>query len=105
LLSILESPEFIRGEYVKGSNPITYRGNGKIFKASSRVAVPDVSILGDIARIAFYMRDTYGVAYSKRQSEVFNEWHKQDAVSDEEILLNQRIKKTQGIGNPYALRN
>ncbi len=86
-----------------GSKPITYRGNGKTFKVSSRVAVPDITIRGDIARVAFYMRDTYGVSYSKRQSEVFNEWDKQDAVSEEEVLLNQRIKKVQGVGNHYVL--
>jgi len=51
--------------------------------------VPDISIRGDIARVAFYMRDTYGVTYSKRQASLFNEWDKQDAVSEDEVLLNK----------------
>lgn len=55
-------------EKLSGSKPITYRGNGKEFKVASRVAVPDISIRGDIARVAFYMRDTYGVTYSRRQT-------------------------------------
>jgi deoxyribonuclease-1 len=90
-------------EQLSGSKPSTYRGNGKQFKVSSRVAVPDISIRGDIARVAFYMRDTYGVTYSKRQEAIFNEWNKQDAVSAEEILLNKQIKKVQGTGNHYVL--
>ncbi len=83
---------------------MTYRGNGKIFKVSSRVAIPDISIRGDIARVAFYMSETYGVTYSKRQSELFNEWDKQDAVSKDEVLLNEKIIKVQGVGNHYVLK-
>ncbi len=86
-----------------GSKPMTYRGNGKVFKVSSRVVIPDISICGDIARVAFYMQDIYGVTYSKRQAQLFTEWDKQDAISEEEVLLNQRIKKTQGIGNHHVL--
>lgn len=89
---------------LSGSNPVTYRGNGKTFKVSSRVVIPDISIRGDIARVAFYMRDIYGVTYSYRQVAIFNEWDKQDAVSEEEILLNARIMKVQGKGNHYVLK-
>ena len=90
-------------EVLSGSKPSTFRGNGKEFKVSSRVAVPDASIRGDIARVAFYMRDTYGVTYSKRQAAIFKEWDKQDAVSEAEILLNKQIKKVQGVGNHYVI--
>jgi endonuclease I len=34
---------------------------------------------------------------------VFDEWHKQDAISEEEALLNQRIKKVQGVGNHHVM--
>ena len=90
-------------DILSGKDPVTYRGNGKTFKISSRVAVPDQSIRGDIARVAFYMRDTYGVSYSKRQAKLFDEWHQQDPLSEEEMLLNKRIIKVQGAGNNYAL--
>jgi deoxyribonuclease-1 len=40
-------------EKLSGSKSITYRGTGKEFKVASRVAVPDISIRGDIARVAF----------------------------------------------------
>ncbi len=75
-----------------------------MFKVSSRVAIPDISIRGDIARVAFYMRDTYGVTYSKRQASLFNEWDRQDSVNEEEVLLNKRIMKVQGVGNHYVLK-
>ena len=31
---------------------------------------------GDIARVAFYMSDRYGVTYSKRQLNTFHQWDK-----------------------------
>jgi deoxyribonuclease-1 len=80
---------------------ITYRGNGRAFKVTSRVAIPDKSIQGDIARIGFYMRDAYGVTYSRRQLELFSQWHDNDPVSNEEIQLNNKIIKVQGRGNQY----
>lgn len=55
-------------ETLSGTKEHTYRGNGKIFKVTSRVAIPDKSIRGDVARVGFYMGKTYGVTYSKRQS-------------------------------------
>lgn len=87
-----------------GENLVTYRGNGKEIKITSRVAIPDVSIRGDIARIAFYMRDTYGVIYSARQTKLFEEWHMADPVDKEEYDLNMRILRSQGVGNKYVLQ-
>jgi len=92
-------------EKLSGSKPATYRGNGKEFKVASRVAVPDVSIRGDIARVAFYMRDVYGVIYSNRQIQIFNRWHGSDPVSHEEVELNRRIEKAQGVGNYYLSKH
>lgn len=90
-------------DVLSGRKPVSYNGNGKTFKVASRVSVPDESIRGDVARIAFYMSDTYGVAYSKRQKKLFDEWNKQDPVSSEEIVLNERILKVQGVGNHFVL--
>lgn len=90
-------------EQISGKKLTTYNGNGKQFKVTTRVAVPDKSIRGDIARIAFYMRETYGVTYSKRQEKLFNTWHKQDPIDNDEVLLNKKILKVQGIGNHYVL--
>ncbi|WP_178861942.1 endonuclease [Thiomicrorhabdus cannonii] len=89
-------------ESLSGDNKKTYRGNGKTMVITSRIVIPDTSIRGDIARIAFYMRDTYGVNYAKRQLELFKQWDQEDPVSDEERSLNKRIIKIQGHGNPYV---
>lgn len=91
------------GETLSGNKQATYKTPGRTAQISSRIFIPDPSIRGDIARIAFYMRDTYGISYSKRQLQLFNEWHKQDPVSKEEIDLNKRIKAVQGQGNHYVL--
>ncbi len=90
-------------ETLSGKKERTFRGNGKTVEISSRVIVPDPSIRGDIARIAFYMRDTYGVGYSKRQQAVFEQWHRDDPVSDEERRLDRLIRKAQGRGNFYVM--
>lgn len=87
---------------LSGKKLVTYNGNGKTFKVASRVAIPDESIRGDIARVAFYMSDTYGVTYSKRQTQLFNEWNEEDVVSEEEVLLNNKIQKVQGKANHFV---
>ena len=64
----------------------------------SRGIVPPSNKKGDIARVAFYMADTYGVTYSKRQLELFNQWNKQDPISTQERAHNKRVIKVQGYG-------
>ena len=90
-------------ETLSGKKETTYNGNGKKIVITSRVVIPDTSIRGDIARIAFYMNQKYGVTYSKRQLKTFMNWDSIDPISDEERNLNQRIKKVQGHGNPFVL--
>lgn len=85
-----------------GKKERTYNGNGKKIIITSRVVVPDKSIRGDIARIAFYMNQKYGVTYSKRQLTIFKNWTLEDPVSDTERNLNRRIEKIQGHGNPFV---
>lgn len=88
-------------EVLSGDKQVTYRG-GKEIKISSRTAVLDPSIRGDVARIAFYMRDAYKVEYSARQAELFDKWNRDDPVDAEEIALNEKIKRSQGVGNHYV---
>lgn len=64
----------------------------------SRGISPPVDKKGDIARVAFYMRETYGVEYSRRQNALFELWDKQDPVSIEERLRNRKIVRVQGYG-------
>lgn len=85
-----------------GESLATFRNGDKKISIASRGIVPDPSTVGDIARIAFYMADKYGVTYSKRQLDVFNKWNRQDPVSGEERVLNKRIQQAQGVENHYV---
>nr|CRH04910.1 secreted endonuclease I [Candidatus Magnetococcus massalia] len=69
------------------------------FKANQ--VEPTRQIRGDIARIYWYMRDTYGIRISDRQQRVFEVWVEMDEVDDWERERNRRIMKIQGNGNPY----
>jgi len=60
------------------------------FKA--RAAEPPESIRGDIARIYFYMRDTYKIRLSKQQTRLLDAWSKTDPADDAERERNRRIE-------------
>lgn len=64
----------------------------------SRGVVPTKNKQGDIARVAFYMSEKYGVSYSKRQLELFKQWDQQDPISEQERAHNKRIIQVQGFG-------
>lgn len=72
---------------------------------SRRVVEPRPEVRGDIARIAWYMRDTWGVSFSREQMRLFEQWNEADAVSAWECERNRRIKAIQGNGNPYVERD
>lgn len=83
-------------ESISGTKETTYNGNGKRMIISSRVAIPDASLRGDIARVALYMQKTYGATYSKRQLSLFKKWDAEDPESEEEKALANRINSIQG---------
>jgi deoxyribonuclease-1 len=64
----------------------------------SRGIVPPTDKKGDIARVAFYMSNKYGVTYSKRQLEIFNQWDQKDPISAQETAHNKRVIQVQGFG-------
>lgn len=82
-------------EKLSGQKGETFRGNLNA-SISSRVIVPDPSIRGDIARIAFYMARHYGVTYSTRQSSLFEQWNVSDPLSKSEAWRCEKIRKIQG---------
>lgn len=84
-------------EKVSGKKEQTFNGDGKKLVLTSRVAIPDSSIRGDIARIAFYMSDRYGVNYSKRQKSLFVRWNLEDPVDSRETSRLLQINKIQQI--------
>ncbi len=59
------------------------------FKA--RKAEPRPEVRGDIARIYFYMRDTYGIPISGKQQKLFEVWDRMDPISNWEIERQRRI--------------
>ncbi|MCC5814245.1 MAG: endonuclease [Leptospira sp.] len=69
-----------------------------------RLAEPDPSIRGDIARTYFYMEKTYGVRISSKNRRLYEIWNKQDPPDEWEIERNLRIKKIQGNDNPFISR-
>ena len=64
----------------------------------SRGIAPPQGKKGDIARVAFFMSETYGVTYSKRQLQLFKQWNKQDPISAQEREHNKRVIQVQGFG-------
>ena len=60
------------------------------FKA--RKVEPTPEVRGDIARIYWYMRDTYGLKISDKQQRLFEVWSKLDPVSEWETERMGRIE-------------
>nr|WP_279629858.1 endonuclease [Halomonas andesensis] len=58
--------------------------------------------IGDIARIYWYMRDTYDISISRQQQQLFEAWDRIDAVDDWERERNRRIAAVQGTSNSYV---
>jgi len=67
----------------------------------NKKAYPKDDIRGDIARIYFYMSDTYNLKLSKSERKTMEIWDKQDPISDWERKKNKRIQTIQGYSNPY----
>jgi deoxyribonuclease-1 len=88
-------------EKPSGENKKTFRGNGREITITSRVAIPPKAMRGDIARIALFYRDKYGIDINSRQEVMYRNWMTEDPVSNEERARNERVKFAQGWGNPY----
>jgi len=67
-----------------------------------KIAEPRVSVRGDVARTYFYMRDTYNIRISRKQTKLFNVWSSLDPVSVLECKKNKRIEVIQGNSNRYV---
>lgn len=63
---------------------------------------PRPEVIGDIARIAFYMNWKYGVPFSNKEVKTFIKWNDMDPVSEAEKSRNLRVYQTQGWANPYV---
>lgn len=66
------------------------------------VAEPPTNKQGDVARIYFYMRDTYKLKLSDQQTQLFTAWAKMDTVDVWELERDRRIAAVQGNSNCYV---
>lgn len=67
---------------------------------NKRAYVKD-DIRGDIARIYFYMSDTYNINLSKQERKMMEVWDKEDPISEWERIKNQRVYNLQGNYNLF----
>ena len=66
------------------------------------VVEPRQSIQGDIARIYFYMSETYNVALTQKLQKMLKTWSKLDPVDQQEFERNSKIFRIQGNSNPFV---
>ena len=67
-----------------------------------RVVEPRQFIQGDIARIYFYMSETYNVPLTQKLHKTLKTWSKLDPVDQKELERNFKIFRIQGNSNPFV---
>ncbi len=65
-------------------------------------AEPRPAIRGNIARIWFYMSETYNVPLSTEKRQMLEEWAEADPVGEWERIRDTRIEQVQGNRNPHV---
>lgn len=68
---------------------------------SIRRAEPPDAVKGNVARVMFYMEDTYGFKLSDQDRKLFSVWSKMDPPDVWEIERNQRIAAVEGKENRF----
>lgn len=68
----------------------------------SDTAEPSEGVKGNIARTYLYMNDVHDVPLSNLMLDMMNRWSKSDPVDEWECKRNERIIKSQGVGNNYV---
>ena len=63
---------------------------------------PPIAVRGDIARVMFYMQDTYGFRLSYSDHKMYAEWNNIDPPTAQEIKRDRRIARLQGKHNDYV---
>lgn len=85
---------------VEGNKPEYGACPIKIDESIRRVEPPN-NVKGDVARVMFYMEDTYGFRLSDQDRKLFTVWSKQDAPDAWEIERNKRIAAIEGKENRF----
>lgn len=68
---------------------------------SIRRAEPPDNVKGNVARVMFYMEDTYGFKLSDQDRQLYTAWSKMDPPDAWEIERNQRIAAIEGKENRF----
>ena len=63
---------------------------------------PGQSVKGDVARVYLYMDKVYNMKLSKKQKQLFLQWHEEDKVDEKECALAKFYKKVQKRANPFV---
>ncbi|WP_306141486.1 endonuclease [Roseibium sp. MMSF_3412] len=95
----------IRNDFAYGVIPGEPRRFGGCDFESDRdlqVTEPADDIRGDIARVYFYMRDTYDLVLPDDLMSLLADWDVSDPVSEKEVDRNERIRDIQGTANDYV---
>lgn len=69
---------------------------------AARIAEPPSKVKGDVARIWFYMSDTYNIKIDEDTLSLLEKWSEDDPVDDWERLRDDRVRAAQGNSNPYV---
>jgi len=77
----------------------TYTGSKSI--SGKKYFQPRPKVIGDIARVAFYMNWKYKIPFTKEEIETFVLWNQLDPINAEERERNLKIFQAQGWANPY----
>ncbi|MDA3945181.1 MAG: endonuclease [Helicobacteraceae bacterium] len=75
---------------------------GKVKIDSNYIEPPD-ELKGDIARVYLYMDQRYELHLSTAEKEMFQRWHKLDAVDARECAIAKIIMKVQGANNDLLI--
>lgn len=70
--------------------------------SSIRRAEPPETVQGDIARVMFYMADTYGFNLSRQDEQLYTAWSRQDPPDAWEVERARRIAAIQGKDNKFV---
>ena len=67
-----------------------------------KLAEQPPSVKGDIARVIFYILETYGLRISAEDLATYQRWHQDDPVDEVELELAERKVAVQGNKNRYV---
>jgi deoxyribonuclease-1 len=72
------------------------------FEVDKRLAEPEEDIRGDVARVWFYMSETYGISLDPAVREMLSGWSDADPPDTWERERDDRIATEQGNHNPFV---